>query len=392
LAGGVIIRLGWLGIGFLRLRRYRRRSQRLAFATPWSTRAQLRLSPDISSPVTFGIREPVVLLPSKFNELDGPTQEAILCHELLHVKRRDWLFAVGEELVRGVFWFHPAIWWLVGEIQLAREQAVDRAVIELTKSRDHYVDALLAIAGSKPQLDLAPAPMLLRRRHLKQRVISILKDSRMSRARVMAVLAASFGILVAAVWLTSNTFPLAAAPRIVNEPAAVSQPVPGAAVYQGRLHEVDLQQRRSEEEERVKEEEERVKQEERLKAAARERMQRSRTESVDKPRPEIAAASATPVPERIRVGGNVQQAKLISQRKPIYPPLAKQARIQGTVRLSAVIGKDGTIQQLEVISGHPFLAPVALEAVKDWVYEPTLLEGNPVEVVTQIDVNFTLSQ
>jgi protein TonB len=97
-------------------------------------------------------------------------------------------------------------------------------------------------------------------------------------------------------------------------------------------------------------------------------------------------------PKRITIGGNVQQAKLIRQPKPVYPPLAKQARISGIVHLAAIISKDGTIQDLKVISGHPLLIPSALEAVKQWVYQPTLLNGEPVEVSTQIDVNFTLSQ
>ena len=72
--------------------------------------------------------------------------------------------------------------------------------------------------------------------------------------------------------------------------------------------------------------------------------------------------------------------------------VAKQARIQGTVRFTAIIGKDGTIQNLQLVSGHPLLVPGATEAVKQWVYRPTLLNNDPVEVVTQIDVNFTLSQ
>jgi protein TonB len=97
-------------------------------------------------------------------------------------------------------------------------------------------------------------------------------------------------------------------------------------------------------------------------------------------------------PKRITIGGNVQQAKLVRQPKPVYPPLAKQARISGVVHLAAVISKDGTIQDLKVISGHPLLIPSALQAVKQWVYQPTLLNGEPVEVSTQIDVNFTLSQ
>lgn len=95
--------------------------------------------------------------------------------------------------------------------------------------------------------------------------------------------------------------------------------------------------------------------------------------------------------QRIRVGGNVQAARLIHQPKPVYPPLARQARIQGTVRFNAIIGKDGRIENLTVVSGHPLLIPAATEAVKQWVYKPTLLNGEPVEVVTQIDVNFTLS-
>jgi protein TonB len=97
-------------------------------------------------------------------------------------------------------------------------------------------------------------------------------------------------------------------------------------------------------------------------------------------------------PQRIRVGGNVQAANLIRKVTPQYPPLAKQARVQGTVRFQAIIGKDGTIQNLQVISGHPLLVPAATDAVKQWLYRPTLLNGEPVEVVTQIDVNFTLSQ
>lgn len=110
------------------------------------------------------------------------------------------------------------------------------------------------------------------------------------------------------------------------------------------------------------------------------------------PPPPVKEAPKPATPQRIRVGGNVQAAKLVRQPKPQYPPLAKQARIQGVVRFTAVIGKDGAIQNLQLVSGHPLLVPSAQAAVKDWVYQPTLLNGEPVEVITQIDVNFTLSQ
>jgi protein TonB len=96
--------------------------------------------------------------------------------------------------------------------------------------------------------------------------------------------------------------------------------------------------------------------------------------------------------QRLRVGGNVQAANLIKKIAPPYPPLAKQARIQGTVRFNATISKEGTIQNLTLVSGHPLLVPAATEAVKQWIYKPTLLNGEAVEVLTTIDVNFTLSQ
>ncbi len=85
-------------------------------------------------------------------------------------------------------------------------------------------------------------------------------------------------------------------------------------------------------------------------------------------------------------------AKLMKKVIPEYPSLAKTARLSGVVHLLGVIAKDGTIQNLELISGHPILASAALAAVRQWVYQPTLLNGRPVEVIAPIDVNFTPGQ
>jgi protein TonB len=108
--------------------------------------------------------------------------------------------------------------------------------------------------------------------------------------------------------------------------------------------------------------------------------------------------SSTPVavpkvatPQRVRVSQGVTQGLLIRKVQPNYPPLARQARIQGSVILQAEISKDGTIENLHLISGHPMLAPAAIEAVKQWRYKPYILNGEPVEVETQITVNFTLA-
>ena len=96
-------------------------------------------------------------------------------------------------------------------------------------------------------------------------------------------------------------------------------------------------------------------------------------------------------PQRVRVSQGVSTGLLIKKVQPNYPPLARQARIQGQVVLQAEISKEGTIQNLQLISGHPMLAPAAIEAVKQWRYKPYLLNGEPVAVETQVVVNFTLS-
>ena len=108
--------------------------------------------------------------------------------------------------------------------------------------------------------------------------------------------------------------------------------------------------------------------------------------------------SSTPVavpkmatPKSVRVSLGVAAGLLVHQVKPTYPPLARQARIQGTVMLAAVISKDGSITNLHVISGHPMLTGAALDAVKQWKYRPYMLNNEPVEVETQVQVNFSLS-
>ena len=98
-----------------------------------------------------------------------------------------------------------------------------------------------------------------------------------------------------------------------------------------------------------------------------------------------------PKPQRVRVSQGVTQGLLTHQVKPDYPPIAKQARIQGPVVLKAIIGKDGKIQNLQVVSGHPMLSQAALQAVKQWRYKPYVLNGQPTEVETSITVNFSLS-
>lgn len=103
------------------------------------------------------------------------------------------------------------------------------------------------------------------------------------------------------------------------------------------------------------------------------------------------AQQAVPSGTRLRVASDLQQAKLVSTAMPVYPVLAKRGRIEGTVRLTATIDKEGKVEKIETVSGHPILEQSAVEAVKKWRYKPTTLNGENVEVVTTIDVVFKLS-
>ena len=104
--------------------------------------------------------------------------------------------------------------------------------------------------------------------------------------------------------------------------------------------------------------------------------------------------SVTPAKPKgpVRVGGIVAEANVIHRVQPAYPALAKSARIQGTVGFTAVISKDGRVEHLQLVSGHPLLINAARDAILEWRYRPTMLNGEPVEVLTTITVNFRLSQ
>lgn len=104
-----------------------------------------------------------------------------------------------------------------------------------------------------------------------------------------------------------------------------------------------------------------------------------------------ASLAAQVKPQRVRVSEEAMERLAVSKVAPIYPPLARQARIQGTVIATVVISRTGEVESVQLFSGHPMLAPAALEAIKQWKFEPYELNGEPVEVETQAKVNFTLA-
>jgi protein TonB len=518
IAAGAALRLIWVAAGFLRLRRYRQQASPLAEPPlPFtSDAASWYASDSVPGPVTYGWRRPVILLPARVLALPAELREAIECHELIHVRRCDWLFVLAEALVRSLLWFHPAIWFVLSRIQLAREQVVDREAVDLLQNRESYLNALVAVAGYKLYPDLTPAPLFLRKRHLAARVAAVMREVNMSRSRIVAGLAAvCFAALLAAcaaIWMfpfisQAQTAPdgpgitvnagatlLHRAPvhapagstaggtvivdatldakgevsdalvlsgpeelrkgalasvlqwhyqpgptraqitiQFAGAPAAAAKSVESVGgggrsgapprppqslpPLEGTIKSIqflgvsaeaeqELRQKLQVREGDVVDQTELLRLGDLVSAFDSHLVLTHTTGGVQGapeynvkvivatlPPPPPVPAEAPPLPkEAVRVSSSVQSQKLLSHPTPIYPPLAKSARIQGAVTFQATIGTDGTVQNLQVLNaGSPLLVQSALDAVKQWVYQPTLLNGNPVTVVTTIDVNFTLA-
>lgn len=314
IALGAAFRLVGLAYGMVRLGRLRRAAERVPHAhddlqVALGARAAIYRSELVRSPVTFGWLNPAVLLPPECVE-----DRLVVCHELLHVRRGDWLLACFEQTVLALFWFHPALWWLVSRIQLNREQTVDARVVALLGAKERYIETLVRFASRR--LPAAPMPVnpFLKKRHLRRRVEALLKEVIMTKSRTLFAAATLALAVVSTAWISVQALPLQAAPQ-------------------------------------------------------------------DKD-----------APKRIRVDQEAQSKNLIHKVTPVYPMDAKAAGIQGKVVLNAAIDKDGKVRDLKVESGDDSLAQSALTAVRQWVYKPTLLNGEPIEVETTITVTYTLAK
>jgi len=237
---GIAARFVILALGLLKLRQFRRASSPISLSVESAAalegmraqlrvRAEFRFSTDVDSPVTFGLAAPMIFLPERFRAMDSQYQVAIACHELLHVRRRDWAHHLAEETIGAAFWFHPAIAWVIARVRLAREQVVDLDVVRLTNARKPYLEALLEFTNARASIAAIPAPPFLAERQLVERVALMLKEVRMSRTRLVASLAASSCCIALAIILAVWSFPLKAAPRFGQNPpqGGVAQGVSG---------------------------------------------------------------------------------------------------------------------------------------------------------------------
>lgn len=384
LLGGIGARLAWLTLGLSRLRRMRDRAFEAAggFADLQRTigvSADIRWSADARHPVTFGVLRPIVLLPDRLRAADAAAQHAVVAHELHHVKRRDWPIVVGEEVVRSIFWFHPAMWWLVSRVQLARETVVDELSILTTNARRAYLDALLAFADDG---GLASTPAFSAKRHLFHRVMLLSKEANMSSLRVAggsSLLALALGAgAVSAVY----AFPLTTTLIVRHTPPA------GIAARDTVLTVDSLQP-----------------------STAQSRPTPGQLPPPPPPPPPKPAGQIPPPPpppppasddmpesfaktiERlhpVRIGRNVPAPTQIKNVKAKYPADAMAAGIQGDIDLEVIIDATGRVADARVLRGVPELNGAALDAVKQWEFTPTHLNGEPTAVLVTCNMTFRL--
>ena len=250
LAAGVIVRLGWIGLGLLRLARLARTADRIAPpAVARDLLARFRVSavfvqhPDVRMPCSFGLFRPTVMLPAAFDRLEPAFQRAIVCHELLHIERRDFARVVVEDVAAALLWFHPWVWLLRRRIRLHREQVVDAEVVRRTVDRRAYVRCLVELAGHPLPLRLA-SPML-RSSELRTRTDALFEKEGTMSTRRLAVAATGLCVaLGATVWTACATVPLGGtAPGGAQQTTSVGQPAQELE-QQRRAQVLELEQQR----------------------------------------------------------------------------------------------------------------------------------------------------
>ncbi len=551
---GIVMRLSWLFYGIVALARFSRRASDISTpAAAGELEGDLQVSPryiqqtGARGPWTFGFLRPTVALPAGFHALIPAFQRAVICHELIHVKRRDIAVAYVEELAMAALWFHPWIWLLRARIRVAREQVVDRLVVAMLDNRDEYVRCLVDISGHDlaPHFSQAGAGML-RPRELRARVDAIFQEARMSRRHLVFATIALMMAVGAATSIAAAALPMRSPAErrpSVPEARAVAQ-APGATasskldpatnrplaiqfkdarlgavldflgfatsvVFTGYDASFDEGQSVTIEAEAPLEElldrlltptgltysvtgprtiaiarnpPAQVRQ-----AMATRESERRQINTVYPEYPQdalergihgtvvvditvnaagdvtTAAVASGPqelrasafkaalglkytknpsttamkitfeytltgtswgvrmigdgmssvgqrftvtrsgdymvkvpsqgpdAPGAVRVGGNVQPPKKLKDVPPVYPQGAQEARVQGVVIIETRIDESGGVSETRVLRSIPLLDEAATAAVKQWQYEPTLMNGVAVPVIMTVTVNFTLT-
>jgi TonB family protein len=421
---GVIVALARIGVGHLRLARSLRRAREVR-ASEWIAArhaaagsiglrrmVKLRRSAEIDVPLTGGVYTPFVVLPEASEEWDAERRRIVLLHELTHARRRDPLLWLVARVAVALYWFHPLAWLAAARFRREQERSCDDAVVRAGTEQSDYAKHLVDLARAVAHTgSYAAALGMAATSDLEQRVRALLDARRNRNGLSRRVCGAAVAAVVAAVLplaalhgqasqtgasLSGTVYDASGAvvPHILiilrnntdrqdaaraNAAGEYSFSVP-AGSYTLEIRAPGFAEFRKAV----------VLPAARMNIVLDLGQVSEAVEVVGK----AARPQETGTPHRIRVGGMVQATKLVTMTKPGYPPGAEAAGIEGTVLLRAVISIKGDLLGLSVINQavDGELANAAMDAVKQWHYDPTLLNGEPVEVVTTIAVTFRLER
>ncbi len=420
-----------IAVGEWRVLRIARRS--LPFETPQanavleSVRSSFRLSravwlrtsAEIAVPFTRGWLRPAVFLPAEAQQWSRQQLEWALAHELAHVRRNDYLTQMAAQLARALFWFHSLVWLAAFAMYKERERACDDILLSLGHPAADYAEFLLVLSRSLQHSNGAwsTSVAMAQSSQLEARMKALL-DPKLNHQPLAASRALLITTLAALLLLPVAAMRVAAKNASGNISGTIHDPS-GAVIPEASITLVSTDQK--------------FKIEGRsgpdgtfnfaaippgsyrleiacpgfayaespdLNLEASGDLHQDITANlgdvleevvVHGHKPPESPSTTRPVPRRIRVGGNVQAAHLISQVKPEYPEALQKQGTEGTVILRAVIGTSGQILSLSPFNdADAALTKAAMDAVRQWKYTPTLLNGEPVEVVTTITVAFRL--
>ena len=316
---GIVLRLLWLGLGLIRLRSI------VAQAMPHPSldavsgelmqalgvSAAVKISDDLEGPATVGFRHPLVLMPRSVLSMSMAVQRAVLCHELLHVKRGDWLQTIGEEVWRSILWFHPLARVIVSRLSLSREMVVDETTISITRDRRAYAEALLAF--SNPQPHVIGVTPFIGRRTLSRRISLIAEETPMPHRRALAHAGLAVLACLAITAVAVDRFPMFATLQAQSQ------------VY-------------------------------------------------------------TP-------GNGVSLPRVLHEVKPDYTREAMDQMIQGTVLLQCVVTEQGDVTDVVITKSLDMeygLDQAAIDALKQWKFQPGRKDDKPVAVRITVESAFTL--
>ena len=367
---------------------------------------------------TWGLLRPRILVPAHARGWSDEWSHVVLCHELAHIRRWDWPVQVLAEVLRAVLWFNPLLWIACARLRRESEHACDDAVLGAGVPAASYASHLVDIARACRAVPAGlPALSIARPSTLEWRITAMLNTSldrqAPTRRSVTLTLLILLGILLPAAalrvsaqagpsTLTGHVYDtsggvLPAAEVVLVDAQEVKWPTTtdssgrfefapvgaGRYVLQVSLpgfrtlrHEFELREARNW-----------------SRAITMQVGELEETITVTAKRPANTAAPGAGAAGPVRIGGNIRPPRKVKDSRPVYPPVMRDAGLEGLVPMEALIGVDGTVVSVQMLSAqvHPEFAKAAEDAVRQWLFSSTLLNGVPVEVRMTVSVQFSLS-